>query len=259
MAKLRRFRVESLQALKPGDALTLPQDQARHAAVLRIESGTPVELFDESGRCASAHLQRVAQPDSTEYIAKISAVTNQEMKRPRLFVAVGWPKGKRAAVLVEKCTELGVDKIIPVRYLRSVVQKSDDSQGLVRLRRIAVEAAKQCGRNDIPEISAALDLAQLFAAEVPQAFPILLDPAGPVDLPDIIFRAADKLRERPVLLIIGPEGGLAPAELDAAARMAMPCARMARHVLRVETAAMAACAITRALLDYLDEGQIPGS
>jgi 16S rRNA (uracil1498-N3)-methyltransferase len=244
MSKPRRFRVESLQGLRAGDVVTLPEAQARHLHVLRLTTGTEITVFDGAGRSALAMLAETPEGPRAVLILfgeRTAAARN-------LTLASAWPKGKRAALLVEKCSELGVNIILPVRYERSVVHKAEGSESLARLRRIAAEAAKQCGRNDEPEIGAERSLGQVLAAEARHAFALLLDAHADARLADVLLRERAGLREQAVLLIVGPEGGLAPAELAAAAAAGVVSVRLARHVLRVETAALAACAIAGALL-----------
>ena len=244
MSRLRRFRVESLQGLKPGDAVAMSEAEARHLRVLRLAAGMEITVFDGAGRSA---LARLAETQAGP-VAELIAVNERTAAAGQLILASAWPKGKRAALLVEKCTELGVNLILPVCYARSVVHKTEGSESLARLRRIAAGAAKQCGRNDEPEIGAEHSFGQILAAEARHAFALLLDAHADARLADVLLRERAGLREQTVLLIVGPEGGLAPAELAAAAAAGVVRVRLARHVLRVETAALAACAIAGALL-----------
>lgn len=244
MTRLRRFRVESLQGLNTGDTVPLPAEEARHVRVLRLAAGTQIEVFDGTGRAAPASL--TAAP--TGLAAELSAPCVLPAAARRLVLATAWPKGKRAAWLVEKCSELGVSSIIPVRYTRSVVHKADASESVSRLRRIAAEAAKQCGRSDVPEIATQLPFAQLLAEDAPRAFTVLLDARAELHLADVLARQQTSLRQQAVLLIVGPEGGLTPEELAAAGALGLTRARLARHILRVETAALAACAVGQTFL-----------
>ena len=271
MSKLRRLRVQSLENLKPGEVFALPPAEAKHARVLRLKDGTAVEIADDMGRKARATLS-ISGAATT---ARIVAIQNegpgsagfqpaneggQDARAPRdegsqdgcaprvrLKLAVAWPKGKRAALLVEKCCELGADQIMPVRYARSVVSKADGSAGLARLRRIAAAAAKQCGRAALPEITPEKELGAVLACEAPGAVAFVLEPSGQQWLPEVLAAQHEALRVRPLLLFIGPEGGFAPEELEAFRRSNVPAVRIAPAVLRIETAALAACAIAGSL------------
>jgi len=230
--------------LKPGDAVALPEAEARHMRVLRLAAGMEVAVFDGAGRSAVARLAETLEGPGAELVSLRASV----VAAGRLILALAWPKGKRAALLVEKCSELGVNVILPVRYARSVVRKAEGSESLARLRRIAAEAAKQCGRNDEPEIGAERPFSLLLAEEAQHALALLLDAHADSLLADALLERRGSLRKQTVLLIVGPEGGLAPEELAAAAAAGVVSVRLARHVLRVETAALAACAIAGALL-----------
>lgn len=245
MAKARRFRVESLDGVHPGDALILPPDEIRHVRVLRLHPGDDIELFDAVGRTACAVL---ANP-SGELAARIVSKSDESPAAPRLLVASAWPKGKRAAMLVEKCAELGLDRLIPVRYARSVVTKDDETEGVARLRRIAIEAGKQCGRNSPLEIDAEVTFEAVLEREAASAIMLLAHPGSERDLLTVLRDRAANNAAHPVLIFIGPEGGFTEAELATAQRAQVQQIKLASNVLRIETAVMAACAITRAFLE----------
>lgn len=243
MSKVRRFRVESLSGLQPGTEITLPPDEAAHARVLRLERGDALAIFDAEGRSASAEF---TENGRATILALRDAATRSSTQ---IVLATAWPKGKRAAMLVEKCSELGVHAIQPVAYARSVVSKDDESEGVIRLKRIAAEAAKQSGRNDVPEILAEKSFAQVLAAHTASSLCVLLDPRADGDLLKLLEEKRAQLASRTLVLLIGPEGGFADEELAAADAHGVARVRLARHILRVETAALVACAIGAHVLD----------
>lgn len=255
MSKLRRFHVDSLQGSKDGDSIALPADEARHVRVLRLEPGAEIEVFDSAGYSARGLLEESnATQESDAHVLQIAVRLSIPPKfvtrRRSLVLGVAWPKGKRASLLVEKCSELGVNRIIPVRYLRSVVSKREESEGIARLRRIAAEAAKQCGRNDVPEIAEEVSFQQVLNDAAAHLM-LLLDPRAEAHIVQVL---CDKSQEfvrdsRPIFLLVGPEGGFSLEELAAAESAAIRRVRLAANVLRVETAAIAACAVTQAILD----------
>lgn len=222
-----------------GQSIPLPPDEARHARVLRLETGARVELFDANGLSAEGELNADLEWVTLCNLHAVAAVTR------KVHLAVAWPKGKRAAMMVEKCSELGVAQIIPVRFARGVVSKDDESEGVHRLRRIAAEAAKQCGRNDVPEIFPEIDYAALLSERMSVSDALILDPHAPNSILDCVEHSS----ERPILLIIGPEGGITAEELSAADQSGVKRARLGGHILRIETAAIAACALTAAALE----------
>jgi len=237
--------VESLEHVGPGDALILPPEELRHARVLRLDHDAPIELFDGAGRSATAVLTTTAG----EFAARIESVNLPQTNVHRFAIAAAWPKGKRASVLVEKCSELGLDRLIPIQYARSVVTKDDEAEGVARLRRIADEAAKQSGRNEPLQISAEIAFAQAVEFETLGALALIAEPRAEISLVDLLQAERSKLASQPVLIFIGPEGGFSPEELTLGKTHGLRQVKLARNVLRVETAAIAACSITRAVLD----------
>lgn len=237
MAKLRRFAVPSLSGLATGATLELSADESHHVKTLRLQAGIEIELFDMQGRTARATISAF---DSHGIVRMrlISAIESTSASGLSVTIGSAWPKGKRAAILVEKCAELGVRKLIPIRFERSAVQKDDESAGLVRLRRIAAEASKQSGRNTVMEITADMSLAD-FLARPENARTFLLDPRAQASISDCI----DKAVSEELAFIVGPEGGFTPQELLMLEAKKIPSVRLARNVLRIETAAIAIAAI----------------
>jgi 16S rRNA (uracil1498-N3)-methyltransferase len=241
---MRRFRAESLASKVAGDSIELPEAEAKHARVLRLQAGQMIEVFDDSGINARAKIISMAEKVQVEVVN----ISNVAHKNTGLILAVAWPKGKRAATMVEKCAELGVTKIIPVAFSRSVVSKDEESEGVARLRRIAAEAAKQSGRSDVPEIAAEMPFARMLNETAPEALALLLDPRAERGILDVIQEKRAALLEKPLLMIVGPEGGIADEEIHEAEQKGIVRVRLAENVLRVETAALAACAVAGAAL-----------
>jgi 16S rRNA (uracil1498-N3)-methyltransferase len=251
----RRLFAAFQPAAAADDEVVLSDQEIHHARVLRLNPGDALELFNGEGFCVSARLIVNAKND---YAAKLLEKPHPDERRLEsegrnaasrmVKLAVAWPKGKRAAWLIEKCVELGVGELYPLICARSVVCKgaSGRTEGLERLRRIIVAAAKQCGRNDTPKLEAEKSFADILSAP-PSAFgKFILQPRAANGLLELISAADDRTQTRrpaDVLLLIGPEGGFTVAELAAAQRAGFQPAAVSPHVLRVETAAVAACAL----------------
>ena len=144
------------------------------------------------------------------------------------------PKGPRQDILVEKCTELGVAAIRPVKCVRSVAEPSDHR--LEKLRRTVIEACKQAQRAWLCEIHRQTSLEDVF--QLPSDF----DAAYIADMQGEPIGMVEPSPGQKVLMLIGPEGGFTDEELLAAQRADFKPIRLAQTILRTETAAITAAA-----------------
>lgn len=220
-----RFFVE---APITGNVATLTGDEAHHLSrVMRAAVGDELVLFDGSGAEFSARITQVGKS-----AALVQIIERREIDREskcRLTLAVALPKGERQKWLVEKATELGVARLVPLITERGVAQPVESA--LARLRRAVIEASKQCGRNRLLEIAAPADAAAFFAAAPMGTVRLLADPSG---MPLASVSPAAEL-----IAAIGPEGGFTPAEVAAAAERGWQLVSLGRSIVRVETAAIA--------------------
>ncbi|MFM7107103.1 MAG: RsmE family RNA methyltransferase [Planctomycetaceae bacterium] len=212
----------------------LDGDEARHLVrVLRGRVGDEVRVFDGTG---SEWPARIAALGRDEVALEVGPpVVAAEASATPLTLAVALPKGERQKWLVEKLTELGVDRLVPLVVERGVAEATPAA--VERLRRGVIEACKQCGRNTLMEIGEPATIAGACAAP-PAAGgrAILCDPAGP-PLEDFALRGATA-----VVGLVGPEGGFTAEEIAAAVAAGAVRASLGPHVLRVETAAIALAA-----------------
>ena len=213
--------------------------EARHylADVLRLAPGAPVELFDGQGGVYDAAFE------GGEWIA---LGPRREVPPPaaRVWLAFALSKGEKPELVVQKATELGVARLLPFQAGRSVV-RLDSGRGAERARRwrrVAEEAARQCGRSEVPEVSAPGTLAQALSAAPAGFARILLHPGGGEGLGAACSGGAEGF-----LAVVGPEGGLTAAEVDAARAAGCRLASLGPRTLRAETAAIAVAA----LIQYL--------
>jgi 16S rRNA (uracil1498-N3)-methyltransferase len=202
--------------------------------VLRLAPGAPLEVFDGEGGLHDAVLP--AAGDALELGPRREAPPPLAV----VWLAFAPPRGDRADLVVQKATELGAARLLPFQGERSVV-RLDPGRGAGRARRwrrIAAEAARQCGRADVPEVDepAALSLA---LAAAPAGFRLLAFHEGGGEP---LAQALDA-RAAGHLAVVGPEGGLAPGELEACAAAGARIATLGPRVLRAETAALAAVAL----------------
>ena len=227
---LYRFFVLDLTGIEA----ILPDDQAHHARhVLRLETGAQVVAFDGNGSWALGKL-RVEKRAVTVSLGQLQ---QDPPPRLQLTLATAVPKTDRAEWLVEQASQLGVACVQWLETDRGVV-KLKDAGKIDKLRRVAVESAKQCGRTHLMAIAPMQTLDQLLAEKFDAVLwlePRAGKPAGELKIP-----AAGN-----VLALIGPEGGWSPRELNLLeARPDILRLRLTPTILRIETA----CAAVAALL-----------
>lgn len=254
---MRRFFVPDLGAV--GAHLALPASVRRHVAVLRLEAGDEIVLFDGSGRQARARLDGD--------VATVDAIETATDERPRVVLVQAMPKGAKSDDIVRMATELGVHAI-HFAHSDHAVARPDDARGskkASRWQRIAEEAARQCERATVPEVHAPAPLLEVCARAPNEATRLVAWARGgrPIaealrdarvhanDAPPTNDASPSELGEssvREVWIAVGPEGGFSDAELDAFDRLGFARVTLGPHVLRVDTAALAALAQLVALV-----------
>lgn len=212
---------------------TLTGDEARHLArVLRCRIGDEIRVFDGSGLEWPARVTAIGR-DAVE-LAVGEPTTPAAHAAVQLTLAVALPKGERQKWLVEKLTELGVARLVPLDTTRGVAEATPAA--IERLRRGAIEACKQCGRTTLLEIAHPRSLSDLLGERAANARLLVADPGGPpLDL--ALVAAGGE-----VIGCIGPEGGFTGEELATLAAAGAERVGLGAHVLRVETAAIALAA-----------------
>ena len=224
---------------------TLKDDEARHLArVRRVALGECVELFDGKGWVFRAEVATLGRDRVTLRVLGASPTSSSPACSLTLATAV--PKGDRFDWLVEKSTELGVARLVPLVTARSVVDPR--SAKIDRLRRTVVEAAKQCRRDVLMELGSPTPWATLARdASTPHRF--VADPSG-----SPLAAIAPPPRGSSAILAIGPEGGFSPDEHADAISLGWKPVSLAASILRVETAALAGAAILLALAEATPSG-----
>lgn len=210
------------------------------ARVLRARRGDTVVLFDGAGQEARAVVDTISD---TALVLTVDEPREVGQAAVPLTLMLGLLKGEKMDLVVQKATELGATRIVPLKTAHAVV-RLDEERGEARRgrwSRIAAEAARQSGRSDVPEIDAPTDLASALAAAPPHALRLLLHERETARL------GASLEAERPleIVLAVGPEGGFAPEEVAAARAAGFVVVGLGPRVLRAETAAIAAVAVVR--------------
>ena len=234
---MRLTRIFVDQPLVSGKGVGLPEQAGLHLTrVLRLEAGAPVTLFDGNGGEYSGTLER----DGKKVWARVGAHDPVERESALdITLLQGVARGERMDLIVQKATELGVTRIVPVLAERTIV-KVDATQRERKLehwRSIAIAACEQCGRNRVPAVSGPVTLADAIAALPAGGLRCLLAADGETSL-------AAAARDRPgaIVLLIGPEGGLADLERRFAGTQGFAACRMGPRIMRTETAGLAALA-----------------
>jgi 16S rRNA (uracil1498-N3)-methyltransferase len=218
--------------------------------VLRLRAGDPVTIFDGQGQEVEARIDEVSARSTMLVLGARRRIEPRAGAALTLIQAVS--RGERMDLVVQKATELGVSAIVPVWTERTVVQAAGDGR-LRRWRTIAQEAARQCGRADLPIIAepralaAALAEAPTGAAAAPGRLLMLWEESTGTPL-----RRALAGDERAVTLLVGAEGGFTAGEAEAARAAGFETVGLGPRILRTETAAIAALAIVQSALGALD-------
>ncbi len=205
--------------------------------VLRAEDGDNVTLFDGRGHEAHAVVQIDATGDLLLLVNKVQTVAERAFD---IILVQAVPKGSRMDTLVEKATELGVARIIPIITDRSVV-RLDSKQAAKRADRwdrIARSAAKQCGTQWLPQIDPVCNFAD--ALSLTSEFDALLlgSLVNGVQPLHVVTESLKTRNPRSVAVMIGPEGDFTPSETDAAVESGAIPVSFGGLTLRVETAAL---------------------
>ncbi len=237
----RRFFVPPVR-IRDGVA-SLPPDQIHHLRdVLRLKSGDEVELFDGEG---ASYLGTVELRGSETRIAGLERVSPARQPPVRVTLAPALFKADRFEWMLQKATELGADEIIPLETRFSGIHIPGDKLDarLERWRRIVQEASKQCRRTAVPRILRPVPFADFLSTEHQPATSRLLFYEKAAVSWNSTFAPSPR-----VLLCTGPEGGWDEAEVESAGKAGYGIYSLGPRTLRAETAAIAALAIARFLM-----------
>ena len=231
--------------LSAGALIELPKDTASHAAkVLRLRAGDPVSLFSGDGRELSGVIEAVRGHRVSVQVGAALDVNPESPLNSTLVQCVA--RGEKMDLIVQKATELGVHRIVPVLSKRSVV-RLDGAQAEAKQahwQAVAVSACEQSGRTRLPHIEAPLPLLHYLGGLEGGGLRLVLDP--------YTANGTAKLTEaEAVQLAVGPEGGFEEAELEAFALQGFRALKLGPRILRTETAAIAALTYLQAIIGDL--------
>lgn len=230
-----------LSAVAPGATVALSGDEARHAVtVSRVRAGERIAIGD--GRGTLVH-GVVASTGARELELTVDEVLVEEGASPRITLVQALAKGDRDELAVQAATELGVDAIVPWAASRSVSRWEGPKaeKGRQRWATIVREAVKQSIRAWLPAVAPVTTTAQLAERLEGQRM-LLLEPTATALLTDIRDDGRD------LALVVGPEGGISPAEIERLVAAGAEPVRLGASVLRTSTAGPAAIAVLNAAL-----------
>jgi 16S rRNA (uracil1498-N3)-methyltransferase len=226
---LPRLFVE--QPLVAGAVVTVEDGRANYLAnVMRLRAGAQVKLFDG---VSGEWLAEIVEAGRKRVTLRLLDRLRPREEVPDLWLLFAPIKRGRIDWLVEKATELGAARLVPVLTARTVV----DRLNLERLRAHIVEAAEQCERTALPELAEPVKLAALLGAWSAERALLFADETGGEPLGSAVTPG-------PAAILVGPEGGFTPAERDAILAVAQARAvSLGPRILRADTAALAALAV----------------
>jgi len=224
------------------DALALSGGEAHHARdVLRLKPGARVVVFNGAGHEVTAEVLEVKRERVS--LRKLHETRTQPLPC-RVTLAQAIPKGKNMELIVQKAVELGVAEIVPLISERTVVQLDGGSaeQKQTKWQSVAIEAAKQCGQNWLPQVQRPRTPREFFSAGTPSADLQLIGSlqTDARHLKTVLgeYEAEHARRPPSVLICVGPEGDFTPAELSLARANGCQPITLGPIILRVETAAI---------------------
>jgi 16S rRNA (uracil1498-N3)-methyltransferase len=223
------------------DALVLTGPEAHHARdVLRLKRGDKVVVFNGRGREITAEIVDLGRGEAR--LRKLNESGSAPL-RCRIVLGQAIPKGKNMDLIVQKAVELGAAEVFPLISARTIVDLAPEEaqQKQTKWQTVAIEAAKQCGQNWLPQIHIPRTIKDFFAEVTGFDLRLIgsLQP-GALHLKKVLAEFAAEHRHLPesVLMLVGPEGDFTPAELALARSQGCRPITLGPIILRVETAAI---------------------
>jgi 16S rRNA (uracil1498-N3)-methyltransferase len=226
--------------------MRLAGEEARYVStVLRMRLGDELTLVDPAGTLHRARI--VEQERGSVKVQVVGSRGPAPVPASRVTLLQGLLKGQKMDLVVQKTTELGVSGIVPLVTARSQVR---GTRKLERWRRIAREAARQCGRADIPHIDEPLGIEEFFSSAGAPLHGYVFWEEGGTDMEEESVHSADE----DLYAVVGPEGGLTKAEVHRAEGSGLKRTTLGPLVFRAETAAICTVAILQFLRGRLRKG-----
>ncbi|MBE7035188.1 MAG: 16S rRNA (uracil(1498)-N(3))-methyltransferase [Ruminococcaceae bacterium] len=235
---MSKFFIEKSQ-IKDNKACIVGDDVAHLVKVLRVQTGDKLLLCDGDGTDFETKVSSVSKEQVVVDI--LDSHPSQTEPTTEVTLYQGLPKQGKMEWIIEKCTEMGISRIVPVQMERSVVRLSAEQAEKKQQRwaKTAEAAAKQCGRGKIPEVCVPVALSSLKREALPE---FLLLPYE-AEKSHTMQEALQENRAKSVGIFIGPEGGFAEKEVLFLQELGAKCVTLGPRILRTETAGLAALTI----------------
>jgi len=210
--------------------------------VLRLNKGDELILFDGSG-----HEYRSVIRDFNTHNVCLDIISKEIIKLPAIHItlAQSLPKGNKIEMIIQKSTELGASRILPFISSRSISRPAGTraTSKAARWRKIAIEASRQCGRGDVPEVSEIVSFDEMLSSPDSHNLRIILWEAEPERGIREILTEKKHANANSFFVVIGPEGGFSWEEIEKAQKCDFITANLGRLILRTETAPLAIISI----------------
>lgn len=233
---MHRFFIKKQSILE--DTICLLGEDVQHISkVLRLKCGDRIALCDGEGTDYIAAIENMTKDSIGTIILEKEASKSEPDINAVLYQGI--PKSAKMDTIIQKCTEMGIKRIVPVSTVRTVVRlesEKDEMKKAERWTKIAEEAAKQSGRGMIPTVDRPVNLQQ--AIESAAGLDLVIIPYE-LEAGIPIKEVLSKNKVRSIGFFIGPEGGFEPAEVEKAREMGAVPVTLGRRILRTETAGIA--------------------
>ncbi|MDP3732753.1 MAG: RsmE family RNA methyltransferase [Candidatus Omnitrophota bacterium] len=222
-----------------GDKIIIvDKNQIHHAKdVLRLKVNDTVIIFDGKGKEYAGIIQKLLPKELTVEVQEIR-LNDQKLLLPEVTLAIAIPKRNRMDYLIEKCTELGVDTIIPMKTERTVVsiKKDNEPNRIARWEKIAIEASEQSGRTVLPKIKQIME----FSAVLPKAkdYDLAMLFCLIAEKRENLRQILSKFEAKRILAFIGPEGDFTPGEVNLSKEAGCVLVSLGQRILKVDTASI---------------------
>jgi 16S rRNA (uracil1498-N3)-methyltransferase len=234
MPRPPRFFITPEQVTAPH--IIIAGEDVRHiVTVLRMKIGEELLLCDGQG---NEYRVRITALGRTAVTTEIVGQEKHGIRLPRITLGQGLPKSDKMDFIVQKATELGVSRIVPLVTERTIVKVKDEEKRTSRWQKIAREAAMQSNRPDIPKVDAVIAFKDFLRTLNPEAGTLLLLSweEGREPVKNVLRRQSGV---QTIVVLVGPEGGFSTAEAELARAKGFHPVSLGPNILRTETAALA--------------------